>query len=176
MQKNYIYGGIVLLIVILAIGAFAYKNSIEKKETTNNIINENKAEKAANTIIKPEVKLEEVKPEENTSVPELKIETLKAGTGDRVTKVGDGISVHYTGTLIDGTKFDSSLDRGEPFRFDLGAGQVIKGWDQGLVGMKVGEKRKLTIPPGLGYGAQAVGNKIPANSTLIFEVELLEII
>lgn len=105
----------------------------------------------------------------------FKIEVLKQGTGDRVTKAGDGISVHYTGTLENGTKFDSSIDSGQPFKFDLGVGQVIKGWDQGLIGMKVGEKRKLTIPPSLGYGAQAT-DKIPANSTLIFEVELLEII
>jgi FKBP-type peptidyl-prolyl cis-trans isomerase len=108
---------------------------------------------------------------------DLKIETIKQGAGDRVTKSGDMISVHYTGTLAStGAKFDSSLDRGTPFRFDLGAGQVIKGWDQGLLGMKVGEKRKLTIPPALGYGDEAMGTKIPANSTLIFEVELLEIL
>lgn len=107
---------------------------------------------------------------------ELKIEVLKQGTGDKVTKAGNGISVNYTGTLVDGTKFDSSYDRGTPFKFDLGAGQVIKGWDQGLIGMKIGEKRKLTIPPSLGYGANGAGSKIPPNATLIFEVELMEII
>lgn len=87
---------------------------------------------------------------------------------------GKTVSVNYTGTLTDGTKFDSSYDRNQPFDFQLGAGQVIKGWDQGVAGMKVGGKRKLVIPPGLGYGAQANG-KIPANSTLIFEVELLSV-
>jgi FKBP-type peptidyl-prolyl cis-trans isomerase len=95
------------------------------------------------------------------------------GTGDEAV-VGKTVSVHYTGTLTDGTKFDSSVDRGEPFEFALGAGQVIKGWDQGVAGMKVGGKRKLVIPPSLGYGSQANG-KISANSTLIFEIELLAV-
>jgi FKBP-type peptidyl-prolyl cis-trans isomerase len=104
---------------------------------------------------------------------ELKIEVVKEGTGDRVTKKGDTLSMHYTGTLLDGTKFDSSRDRGTPFSFTLGAGQVIAGWDQGLVGMKVGEQRKLTIPAEMGYGSRGAGSAIPPNSTLIFDTELL---
>ena len=104
----------------------------------------------------------------------LKIEILKEGAGQEA-KNDDTVFVHYTGTLEDGIKFDSSLDRGRPFSFILGSGQVIQGWDQGVLGMKVGEKRKLTIAPELAYGSRAVGSVIPSNSTLIFEVELLEI-
>ena len=104
----------------------------------------------------------------------LKYEILKEGDG-AVAKAGDKVKVHYTGWLTDGKKFDSSVDRGQPFQFNLGAGQVIKGWDEGVAGMKVGEKRKLTIPPDLGYGARGAGGVIPPNATLIFEVELLGI-
>lgn len=88
---------------------------------------------------------------------------------------GNTISVHYRGTLTDGKKFDSSYDRGQPLDFTVGEGQVIKGWDEGLLGMKVGEKRKLTIAPNLAYGNRAVGGVIPPNSTLIFETELVKI-
>lgn len=108
------------------------------------------------------------------NVDSLKAEDLIVGRGEE-TKSGDTISVHYTGTLLDGVKFDSSLDRGQSFEFKLGGGQVIKGWDEGLVGMKVGGKRRLTIPPRLAYGNNSPSPKIPANSTLVFEVELLGI-
>lgn len=104
---------------------------------------------------------------------ELKSTDEIVGTGAEA-QAGQTVTVNYTGTLTDGTKFDSSYDRSQPFSFQLGGGQVIKGWDQGVVGMKVGGKRKLTIPPDLGYGAQAVST-IPANSTLVFEIELLEV-
>jgi len=104
----------------------------------------------------------------------MKVEVLKEGTGVQA-KSGDYVTVNYVGTLENGTKFDSSIDRGTPFPFTLGAGEVIKGWDLGVLGMRVGEKRKLTVPPELGYGNNAVGGVIPANSTLIFEVDMLEI-
>jgi FKBP-type peptidyl-prolyl cis-trans isomerase FkpA len=117
-------------------------------------------------------KTEKTEPKEVVTPSGLKYVDLKQGEGDEA-KSGQIVEVHYTGWLTDGKKFDSSLDRGQPFAFRLGAGQVIKGWDEGVAGMKVGGKRKLTIPPGLAYGNRAVGGVIPPNSTLLFEVELL---
>ena len=105
---------------------------------------------------------------------ELQIEDLETGDG-AAAEAGKMVSVHYTGWLTDGTKFDSSKDRNQPFSFPLGAGHVIQGWDQGVQGMKVGGRRKITIPPALGYGARGAGGVIPPNATLVFEVELLQI-
>ena len=105
---------------------------------------------------------------------ELQIEELTVGTGLEAKK-GQLAVVHYTGWLTDGTKFDSSKDRNDPFSFALGGGSVIRGWDEGVVGMKIGGKRKLTIPPHMGYGTRGAGGVIPPNATLVFEVELLDV-
>lgn len=121
-----------------------------------------------------------IKPDSNSETQstqgaeKLKIEDIKVGSGSAQVKSGDTISIHYKGILTDGTQFDSSYDRGEPFQTQIGVGQVIRGWDEGVIGMKVGGKRKLTIPPDMGYGAAGQGS-IPPNSTLIFEVELMGI-
>jgi len=105
---------------------------------------------------------------------ELIIEELTVGNGPTAA-AGQSVSVHYTGWLTNGQKFDSSVDRNDPFQFNLGMGQVIPGWDQGVAGMQIGGKRKLTIPPNLAYGARGAGGVIPPNATLVFEVELLGI-
>lgn len=109
-----------------------------------------------------------------TNVTQMKIEDIKVGTGKEAVAKKQ-ISVHYTGTLTNGKKFDSSLDRNQPFSFTLGVGQVIRGWDEGFAGMKVGGKRKLTIPSQMAYGERGAGDVIPPNSTLIFDVELLDV-
>ena len=109
---------------------------------------------------------------EVTTSSGLKYIDLKVGTG-ATAQAGQTVTVHYTGWLENGKKFDSSVDRRQPFSFPLGAGRVIKGWDEGVQGMKVGGKRKLIIPSNLGYGARGAGGAIPPNATLIFEVELL---
>jgi len=140
---------IIILIVIALVGYFVFRNFKDKENLKANI--------------------------QSYVIKDMKVEILKEGTGE-ASKNGDNVSVHYVGTLEDGTKFDSSVDRGIPFSFPLGAGQVIKGWDLGVLGMKVGEKRKLIIPANLAYGETGTpGGPIPPNATLIFEVELLGI-
>lgn len=106
------------------------------------------------------------------NVTELEVTTLREGNGPEA-KAGQRIQMHYVGTLTDGTKFDSSRDRGKPFAFTLGVGQVIKGWDQGVPGMKVGEMRKLVIPGHMAYGERGYPGLIPPNATLVFEIELM---
>jgi len=150
---------IIILVIIIILSAFLIKKYAFKKslDLTSKEMPENQSQG------------------QKVQQSEMKIETLKQGAG-KVAENGNIVSVHYTGTLKNGTKFDSSLDREAPFNFKLGAGQVIEGWDLGVVGMKIGETRKLIIPPEFGYGSQDIGNGlIPPNSTLIFTVELLEI-
>ena len=142
---------ILIVLILIIIFSFFYFFSNKNKKVEENIVPINNIQ----------------------TIEGMKIETLKQGTGEKI-KNGDKATVHYVGTLEDGTKFDSSLDRNQPFSFVLGAGQVIRGWDLGVLGMKVGEKRKLTIPSDLGYGSAGIG-PIPPNATLIFEVELLGI-
>ena len=105
----------------------------------------------------------------------VEVTTLTAGDGVTFPKQGDNLTMHYTGTLADGTKFDSSLDRGDPFKFTIGIGQVIRGWDDGVMKLSLGEKAKLDISPDFGYGASGAGGVIPPNADLVFEVELLGI-
>lgn len=151
----------ITIILIVGAGVWAWKNfSNYQPDNTNDNSDQNNMEQK-NMI--QELKEQGL----------LKIEDLKIGDGAEA-HLGNTLSMNYLGTLTNGTKFDSSYDRGKPFNFQIGAGQVIPGWDIGILGMKVGGKRKLTIAPPLAYGDRAVGT-IPANSTLIFEVELLEV-
>ena len=151
MKKN------IFIIIILVIIIGVYFLSGNKVENINNN-NQNE-----NQIM-----------ENMEKIDELKIEVLQQGDSEQA-KNGNKVKVHYIGTLENGVKFDSSVDRGVPFEFILGIGQVIKGWDLGVLGMKTGEKRKLTISSDLGYGSKGAGNLIPPDSVLVFEVELLEI-
>lgn len=157
MQKKIIIG-IIVVIIVLGLGylaLFAPSINISDQNTQTNAT------------------VEQAQPTPNPNA-KVKIQDLKVGTG-QTAKTGDTVEVNYVGTLTNGKKFDSSYDRNQPFDFQLGAGQVIKGWDEGIVGMKVGGKRRLTIPPELGYGPQGAPPTIPPNATLIFTVELLKI-
>ena len=139
---------IVLIVVLLAVYFLFFKNKSNTQLVNNN---------------------------QSKTSDELQIKTLKEGSGIEA-KVGDSVTVNYIGELTNGTKFDSSYDHGQPFVFMLGEGHVIKGWEKGILGMKVGEKRQLTIPPSLGYGATGTpGGPIPPNVTLVFDIELLKI-
>jgi len=162
--------GIGILIVIFA-GGYFWVQSWDKGGWDKEESQELDLELAKQNVEESE----DIKQQENQKNMELKIEILEKGDGPEA-KNGDNISVHYVGTLLDGTKFDSSIDRGQPFSFQLGQNHVIQGWELGLLGSQVGEKRKLTIPSELGYGTSGAGNGlIPPNSVLIFEIEVLNI-
>ena len=154
--------GIVAFVIIIG-GLLGYFLIIQAPSTTGNYQEEQPAGTQNQQI-----------PQNEPNGANMKIDEIQEGTGQEV-KSGDTVVMHYSGTLADGTKFDSSYDRNQPFETQIGVGQVIKGWDQGIPGMKVGGKRRLTIPPELGYGEQGAGGVIPPNATLIFEVELVDI-
>ncbi len=150
-----------IFVVVLSIGIFVFLN-----KEGNSLPNENQ-----------DIIFEDIQGENMSTIQDfenLEIKTLQEGSGEEA-KEGDTVSVHYSGTLSDGNKFDSSYDRGTPFQFTLGQNSVIQGWEEGVKGMKVGEKRELRIPSSMGYGASGTG-PIPGSAGLIFEVELLEIL
>jgi len=156
--RNTLY--VIIIIAIFAVVAIVTSFASPTQDINNDV-----------KTVPDEVIIDEME----TQITELVIDDTIVGSGAEA-KSGDRVSVHYTGTLLDGTKFDSSVDRGEPFEFNLGAGEVISGWDQGVAGMKVGGKRKLTIPADLAYGDRGAGALIPPNTPLLFEVELLGIV
>jgi FKBP-type peptidyl-prolyl cis-trans isomerase len=169
MNKKYLLVTtfLILLILILAILISINKNKpVVVDLSSQNIV--------PSGTIGPSVQPVAAAVRNKTMSDQLKVEDEVVGAGDEAVD-GKKVTVNYIGTLTDGTKFDSSYDHGQTFSFNLGAGEVIKGWDMGVAGMKVGGKRKLTIPPSLGYGEQGAGAVIPPNATLIFEVELLKV-
>lgn len=184
MDKNFLYIMLGVAIILIAILAMSQnKTTQQPADLLNNLLispspsvylDQQQVAPNTNQVITQAPTSTMVTPvSEQILEGGLKVQDLVIGEGEEV-KSGDTISIHYKGTLEDGVQFDSSYDRGEPFETQIGVGQVIKGWDLGVVGMKIGGKRILTIPAELGYGSQENGN-IPANSTLIFEVELVAI-
>jgi FKBP-type peptidyl-prolyl cis-trans isomerase FkpA len=161
LQLRSIAGSIAAIAVLVMFSACTKKENTESASTAN----------TANTA-PAQMQAKDPNAPEEKDVTELKIVDLKTGTGDTA-EAGKIVKVHYTGWLTNGKKFDSSVDRGDPFKFPLGSGSVIPGWDKGVAGMKVGGKRRLVIPPQMGYGAAGAGGVIPPNAPLVFDVELL---
>ena len=181
MKAIFLSAGFVLLCVVV-LGCAQISTEASQSNATQNTIQESPASTTvaeSTTTKESDKKMSNAATNPNgegtvTTPSGLKYEVLQEGSGD-TPKSGQTVTVHYTGTLTDGSKFDSSRDRGQPFQFKVGIGQVIKGWDEGLSTMKVGERRKFTIPPDLGYGSRGAGGVIPPNATLIFDVEFLGI-
>jgi FKBP-type peptidyl-prolyl cis-trans isomerase FkpA len=149
----------IIVVAVIAVGAYLVYSARAKPNTSSTQGGPPPIDSSIQTV---------------TTASGLKYQDIVVGTGQEA-KAGDSVTVNYTGWLTDGTKFDSSLDRNQPFSFNLGQGSVIKGWDEGVAGMKVGGKRRLTIPPDLAYGSQGASGVIPPDATLIFDVELLSI-
>ncbi len=167
---------IISIAVVIAVGFVIYLIVGRSTSSIDTLLVPSESPSATQTVMATPSPVVSMAPSPTfTPVAKLVVQTLLAGKGVGV-KTGDKISVHYTGMLVDGTVFDSSIPRGKPFDFTLGVTSLIQGWQQGLVGMKVGEKRRLIIPPDLGYGATGVpGSPIGANATLVFDIELLSI-
>ncbi len=177
MNKTLVIFIAIILIFIVAMVVWQF---LQKTSNNQPALNENQQQNKESVSESPEEEPQPAAEEKNLNpianyeIKGMKVEILKEGTGG-LAKTGDNVTVDYVGTLLDGTKFDSSIDKDKPFSFILGQNTVIKGWELGVLGMKVGEKRRLTIPPELGYGHQGVGGVIPPVSTLIFEINLLKI-
>jgi len=180
MSKNFV--PFLIVLVIILIGGFGILFMLTQSNVNSDKLNITEQSEptgiaiptAQNSPVQPTPTVTQ-KPLSTDTLPSgLVIEEIVLGEGDEV-KSEDTIVIHYTGSFTNGQKFDSSLDKNQPFETQIGVGQVIKGWDEGIIGMKVGGKRRLIIPPALAYGQQGIPGSIPPSSTLIFELELLEI-
>ncbi len=177
MKFNRILSAIIAGLLILASCSKQPVETDTQKEDTSGLESRVSALETTVDLMldNPEIaKIKKNYPDALSTESGLHYTVTKKGTGDATPKVGDSVTAHYKGTLLNGVKFDSSYDRGEPFVFQVGLGRVIKGWDEAFLAMKKGEKRTLIIPSELGYGSRGAGGSIPANATLLFDVELID--